>query len=124
MSKQVIISADYVDGMIAKLSSEKPEKLGQFVGRALVVLFKNQTEAEKATNTTKVWNNMGFAGGDAYSGSLSAKSFLKYGELKDWQIEKWTKKNAKGRSRLAKYHAQLNRAAIAKKAAKENNVAA
>lgn len=121
-AKEVIVSPEYIDGMIAKLSAENPQRLGEFVGKALVVLFKNQTEAERAANTTNVWNGMGFAGGDAYGGSLSAKSFLKYGGLKDWQIEKWTKKNAKGRSRLSKYHSQLNAAALAKKAAQENNV--
>lgn len=85
------------------------------IGRALVVLFNRQTEAEKATNDTKEYNMIGFAGADAKSGSLTAKYYLKHKKLEDWQMDKWLKKGAKsGVARLCKYHRQLNEAAQAK----------
>ena len=31
-----------------------------------------------------------------------------YGSLKSWAVEKWTKKDKKGYSRLSRYHRQLN----------------
>ena len=78
------------------------------IGRALVHLFNRQTDAEQATNDTRVWNEMGFTGADAYSGSLSAKFYLKHHRLEDWQIERWTKLNVRGVPRIAKYWKQLD----------------
>lgn len=98
------------------LNTQPADRVMQYVGRALVVLFKNQTADEQRTNDTVENNGVGFTGGDSYSGSLSAKSFIKFGKLQDWQTAKWTKKNAKGYSRLAKYHKQLDLAAQAKRA--------
>lgn len=98
------------------LSTQPFEKQVQFVGRALVVLFNNQTTAEKQVNTTNEDNGVGFTGADAYSGTLTAKSFLKRGTLQPWQVEKWTKRNRKGTMRLSKYWRQLDAAAKAKAA--------
>ncbi len=81
------------------------------IGRALVVLFNNQTANEKAVNATQEDNGEGFAGADARSGTLTAKSFIKYGSLLPWQVEMWTKRNDTGVMRIAKYHRRLNDAA-------------
>jgi hypothetical protein len=83
----------------------------QFIGRALVVLFNNQTEAEKRVNNVTVDNGIGFTGADGHSGSITAKYFLKHGTLLDWQVECWMKGNKKGVARIAKYWKQLDAAA-------------
>lgn len=104
MKTQKIITKETLQQML--LNATKPKK-SQIIGRALVVLFKNQTEAEQSENTTKEFNGIGFAGCDAYSGSLTAKYYLKHNTLEDWQLEKWGTK-------ILKYHRQLNDAAIIK----------
>lgn len=85
------------------------------VGRALIVLFARQTQAEKASNATQLYNGVGFAGCDARSGTLTAKYFLKTGTLLDWQIEKWTAISSRtGYPKICKYVKQLNEAAVAR----------
>ncbi len=84
------------------------------IGRALVVLFRNQTQDEQRTNDTKVNNNIGFCGSDAKSGSITAKYYLKHKTLLPWQVEAWMRP-AHGFPRITKYVKQLNHAAIAKR---------
>ena len=93
------------------LADANEQKRAQIIGRALVVLFNNQTAAEQSANTTNNNNNIGFTGADARSGSLSAKSFLRNKTLADWQVAMWMKPNKNGTIRIAKYHAQLDAAA-------------
>ena len=47
------------------------------VARALVVLYNRQTVDEQQSEETRHLNGIGFTGADAYSGSLTAKYFLK-----------------------------------------------
>jgi hypothetical protein len=95
------------------------------VGRALVVLFKRQTAAEKDANTTNVDNGVGFTGADGFGGCLGAKKYLKDGCLPDWVVQKWVKRSERtGYSRIVKYWKQLDEAAKAKKANKEQREAA
>jgi hypothetical protein len=89
-------------------------KLQHIVGRALVVLFNNQTQDEKHANTTNKDNGIGFTGADAHSGCITAKSYIKNKSLLDWQVERWTRPARSGFSRLTKYHKQLNAAAEVK----------
>lgn len=105
----IIVSKDSLQALL-----DGPNKV-HVVGRALVVLFHRQTESEKQENTTKVNNAVGFTGADGRSGAITAKTYIKRGTLQDWQVERWTKKNPKGYSRLSKYWAQLNEAAVAKR---------
>jgi hypothetical protein len=98
------------------LDNNPQAKVAQVVGRALVVLFKNQTRDEQAMNSTNKDNGIGFTGADAHSGSITAKYFMKHGTLLDWQVERWTRPAASGFSRITKYHKQLNEAALAKRA--------
>lgn len=93
------------------------DKQVQVVGRALVVLFNNQTRTEQASNDTVTNNMIGFTGADARQGSISAKYFIKHNTLLDWQINQWTKPNSKGTPRLAKYWRQLDQAAKRKQGA-------
>ena len=104
------------DSLQKMLDSDNKGYVMHVVGRALVALFERQTTEEQRTDDTKVDNSIGFAGCDARSGSLTAKSYLKYHALQDWQVEKWTKKGENGYSRLSKYWKQLNEVAEAKKA--------
>lgn len=90
---------------------QDPTKRANVIGRALVVLFHNQTQSEQADNTTKIYNDIGFTGADAKSGSLTAKFYLKHGTLLQWQINRWMKPGKSGFPRLCKYHRQLNIAA-------------
>lgn len=89
------------------------------IGRALVVLLRNQTRDEQRDNVTNEHNGIGFTGADAHSGCITAKYFIKHKKLLDWQIERWTKPGKSGFARLAKYHAQLNEAAVERNNTKE-----
>jgi hypothetical protein len=109
-----MITKSVIENMINEADLEKK---GRIIGRACIVLFKRQTDSEKAANTTNVENMEGFTSSDARQGSITAKYFLKHGKLEEWQVKQWTKINVKGTMRIAKYHRQLNEAAIQKKGA-------
>lgn len=111
---KIIVTAE----SLKTLLETKPEIREHVIGRALVHIFKMQTDHEKSANTTNVNNGVGFAGMDAYVGCLTAKSYIKYGKLLDWQVAKWMKLNSKGYPRICKYHRQINDAAITKAAQK------
>lgn len=112
MSQQVIVTRDSIQTM---LNNQNPKYVIDVVGRALVAIFKYQTESEKVSNDTKELNGVGFAGCDGRSGSLTAKSYLKNKTLQPWQVERWTKISEKtGFARLCKYHSQLNTIALLK----------
>jgi hypothetical protein len=97
------------------LDNPNEKYVAQVVGKALVVLFNNQTADEKLANTTNKDNGIGFTGADGHSGCIGAKSFIKNKSLLDWQVAMWTKRSpTTGFSRLTKYHKQLNEAARAK----------
>lgn len=97
------------------LDSEDRAYVTKVVGRALVVLFNNQTKDEQSFNTTNKDNGIGFTGADAHSGCITAKTFMKRGTLEDWQVDRWLKRGSRGYSRLTKYHKQLNAAAMSKR---------
>lgn len=95
----------------AMLDNPNQQYVAAVIGRALVVLFNNQTRDEQCANVTNKENGIGFTGADAHSGSITAKYYIKNKTLMDWQIARWTKRGTRGYSRLAKYHKQLNDAA-------------
>jgi len=96
--------------LMAKIAAN-PTKV---IGRALVAIFQNQTEAEKSSNVVKFQNGIGFTQADARTGSLSAKYFLKHGTLEEWQLKIWLGSNKKGQPRIVKYANQLNAIANSK----------
>ena len=102
------------ESLTEMLTNPSPVYVAKVIGRALVALLQNQTDAEKRDAATEVDNGIGFTGADAYSGTLTAKYFMKHGTLAEWQILRWTKVGKNGYPRLAKYHAQLNKIAMAK----------
>ena len=104
------------DSIRTLLNDPRPEFVMHVVGKALVGIFNNQTSDEQASNQTSKHNNIGFSGSDARSGSLTAKSYLKYKRLLDWQVERWTRIQPKtGYPKLCKYHNQLNQIALDKR---------
>ena len=111
MKKQVIVTRDSLQRMLDNADAVKRQHI---VGRALVALFDRQTEDEQRDNQTKLDNNIGFAGCDSKSGSITAKTYLKKRSLEGWQVEKWLKKGANGYARICKYAGQLNEIAVAK----------
>ncbi len=99
---------------LLKNETKRPE----VIGRALVVLFNRQTEAERHANQTNLHNNVGFTGADGRSGCLSAKYYLKHKTLLPWQVDRWMKIGKSGFPRITKYWRQLDQAAQVKAAAK------
>jgi hypothetical protein len=97
------------DSIQQMLNDPRPDFAMHVVGRALVQLYKRQTEEEQRDNETKEYNSIGFAGCDGKSGTLTAKYYLKHKRLEQWMIDKWTKLSERtGYARLCKYHTQLN----------------
>lgn len=96
------------------IDTQPKSKVVHMVGRALKVLLERQTQDEKLSNNTHEKNGRGFNKADSRSGCLSAKSYMKNGTLADWQVQQWTRLDANGYPRIAKYHRQLNEAAMAK----------
>lgn len=104
------------DGLQQMLDQADHSRRVHIVGRALVVLFNNQTKDEQQTQRTIMHNGIGFTGADAHSGCLTAKCYLANKTLQDWQLEKWLRRDKSGYARICKYHAQLNEAAERKAA--------
>jgi len=90
------------------------DRKARLIGRACLALFRRQTEDEKNANTTTHTNQRGFTQGDARQGSITAKYFIKHGTLQAWQIELWTRREARGNMRISKYWRQLDEEAKAR----------
>lgn len=107
-----IVTRDSIKKM---LNNPNPKYVQAVIGRALLALLDRQTEDEKRSADTRVWNAVGFSGADARSGTLTAKFYAKHGCLLDWQVARWTKPAKNGYPRLAKYAKQLNEIALEKR---------
>lgn len=77
------------------------------VGRALIVLFNNQTSSEQSSEETIVANAKGFTPADGHVGASMAKFYMSRGFLTEKQLAYWRRSNVKGTPRLAKYWKQL-----------------
>lgn len=88
---------------IIKLLSENDKA----VARALVALYKRQTEDEKAIGMTKHNNGKGFTAAHGEIGSSMAKFYIQNGFLTKKQIEYWRKPTEKRGMRIALYVGQL-----------------
>jgi hypothetical protein len=78
------------------------------VERALIVLFNRQTRAERATNSTRLHNDIGFTHADSHWGCINAKMVLGGRKLTPYQLAQWRKLDRRGTPRLAKYWRQLS----------------
>ena len=105
-----LITKDILTKMLNEASFDRQIKI---IGRALVVLYNNQTASEQQTRTTTQSNNVGFASIDARNGSLTARTFIRTGTMQSWQLAKWMEIR-NGYPKICKYHRQLNQAAIDK----------
>ena len=112
----IIVTKDNLNQMLQNADAAKRVHI---IGRALVALFNRQTQAEQSANTTDNSNGIGFAGSDARSGCLTAKSYIKNRTLQQWQVDKWMTES-RGYPRICKYAKQLNEIAV-EKATKEKN---
>ena len=81
------------------------------IGRALVVLWRNQTNDEQVAMDTKHRNMKGFRPSDARAGSSMAEFYMKNGYLTPKQIAYWRRPYKKGGIRIAIYWRQLLREA-------------
>lgn len=77
------------------------------LGRALLAIYRRQTESEKTAFATKYANGIGFSGPDAKLGSRCAEYFQKNGTLAPWMAKVWLVEKA-GYPRICKYAKQLN----------------
>ena len=84
------------------------------IGRALVVLYNNQTFDEKQHQDVKHHNNKGFRPCHARVGSSMAEQFIRRGSLTPAQVRYWRVAGKEG-MRIGIYTRQLIEAAIAKK---------
>jgi len=96
------------------LAEKIKENPGRVIGRALLALFNNQTNAEQVYTTTIIQNGIGFAKPDARIGTIGARQFRSHGKLDKWVIEIWSKPARDGFPRVCKYAEQLNAIAVQK----------
>ena len=87
------------------------------IGRALVVLYNNQTADEQVSETVRHWNGKGFKGIHGKIGTSMAKFFIRNGYLSPKQIAYWRVTDRKGTMRIGCYWRQLIEAAKERKAA-------
>jgi hypothetical protein len=109
MKKQKLVTKESIRSLIYN-----PKKQNKAIGRALIALFNNQTAYEKTFNTVETRNKRGFSASDANRGTKDAKFYLENGFLDSSSISYWMTADITKTERIAKYHRQLNDAAIKK----------
>jgi len=94
------------DAILAVLTRQ--DEVGKrAVGRALLVLLRNQTADEQQTQSTRHNNQMGFTKSDAKKGTGMATYFQRFSRLSDAQVNYWRQVTPSGRMRIGKYWKQL-----------------
>lgn len=109
MKTKVLVTRDSIKEM---LSNSNPAYVQAVIGRALLVVLRNQTSDERINKATSHNNGMGFTRIDARDGTKAAQFYQKYKRLESWMVDRWTREAANGYPRIAKYHKQIN--AVAK----------
>ncbi len=84
------------------------------IGRALLAIYNNQEDDEKATGQTVLLNGIGFTAFDAELGTKCAKFYAQHKTLEAWMLGVWKAPDKKGFPRIAKYHRQLNDIAVSR----------
>jgi hypothetical protein len=107
----VTVTKTYMMNLLTTVPANRNLSLGewqdQVIGRALVAIFLRQTRDERSNNSTSHNNNIGFAGCDAKTGSITAKYFIKHKKLLQFQRDCWMTVGRTGYPRLVKYDRQL-----------------
>lgn len=97
------------------LANKVLENPCKVIGRALVAIHRNQTDAEQINLTTTKQNGIGFCKPDARVGSIGARMYNSKGKLDSWVIRIWLQPAKDGFPRICKYTNQLQAIAQAKK---------
>lgn len=92
------------------------ERNDKAVGRALLVLYRNQTFDEQSNQDVKYQNGKGFRPAHARMGTSMATFFMNKGYLSQKQTAYWRVRDVKGNMRIGIYWRQLLKAAEAKAA--------
>ena len=103
------------ESLTTLIREAEPLKQMHIVGRALSILLDHQTLSEQNSLSTQEFNGVGFTGADAEFGTICANYYNQHKRLSIKQVAPWIKLSKSGTPRIAKYHAQLNRAAMKKK---------
>lgn len=91
------------------------DDFGTVVGRALLAIYSNQTNAEQSNTATIQRNGVGFSKPDARVGPIGARMFKSKGVLAQWVLNIWLKPAKDGNPRICKYADQLNTIAESRK---------
>ncbi len=83
------------------------------VGRALLALYRRQTEHEQRTGTTQLLNHRGFSAVHASRGTRDALYFQQHGWLPIQSLY-WWRHQVNGRSRISRYADQLVEIALSR----------
>lgn len=110
MKKIKLVTRESLTEMIGAATIEKKIKI---VGRALVVILAHQTREERSSHKTSEHNSVGFTAMDAVSGTRAANAYI-HGYFSSRHLDEWIRP-LNGAPRIAKYHRQLNVAALEKR---------
>lgn len=77
------------------------------VARALVALYKRQTNDEQNSQATRWDNGQGFMPMHARMGTSMAQFYIRTGRLSQKQIAYWRRPTPSGKARIEKYVGQL-----------------
>lgn len=113
--KEKIVTKESIYNTISKARKAKRfDFIVQYVGKALVVLYRNQEPDEKASRTANIQNGVGFNKFDSDKGTRAAQRFLNTGTLPLAEVNYWCKLDKTNYPKIARYHKQLNDAAYRK----------
>jgi len=90
MNKQLKERTAKVKDWLKNADPENPKHRAA-IGRGLLVVWNNQTQDEKRDQTTKHWNDKGFAGNNARFGSSVAEQFRRKGDMSPKQAARVAK---------------------------------
>ena len=108
--KEVLVTRASLEALV-----KNPDTRIKAIGRALVLLYKEQTPREQSQKATFEHNKVGFSACDAALGSRCAQYYIRTQSLQGWMIDLWMARDRNG-MRIGKYHSQLNKVAIVKAA--------
>lgn len=97
------------------LAAKIKENPTRVIGRALLAIYKNQTQNEQSASSTIVRNGIGFCKPDARVGGIGARMYQATTHIDQWCIDVWMKPARDGYPRICKYADQLNAIAEEKK---------
>jgi hypothetical protein len=105
------ITKSWIQSKLVNAKAKQDSRfLMHFIGRALLVLLKNQTTEEQSSSTVVEKNGIGFVAWEAEIGTSHAKFYQQKKFLTEKQYNFWLAEK-EGFARICKYYRQLNEAA-------------